>query len=302
MAKKKGCSSILFLIILFATVGTLAGKYIGEFSFRKPMVEFKSEKGLQYLEYETPIFQDHSYKSKIIATISPREVDVIDTYKGWRMIESEYGVYWIPPTGVIYNFGSGVMLDVPAEVQFPELKNGCEVVAAQMMLEKYGITLDKLEFASEIPKDDTPIQKSGNDITLWGDPEKGFVGDITGQESGYSINPKPLRKFLRNYVENPVDLTGVEPQTLEKYIRGGNPVVVWVTVNFRDRESNEMWMTPSGRVVKASFNTHAMTMVGFDESHYYFNDPYTGAKNYRVTKNRFYEVWSAMGKKAISIE
>lgn len=302
MAKKRGCGSFLFLIALFLALGIFAGKYIEGTFFRKPMVEFKSEKGLQYLEYETPVFQDKSYKSSIVGTISPREVDVLETYKGWRMVESEHGVYWIPPTGIVYNFGSAVMLDVPARNQFPELKNGCEAVAAQMMLEKYGITLDKLEFAGEIPKDDTQMQKAGEDITVWGDPEKGFVGDITGQSYGYSIYPKPLSKFLRNYVENPVDLTGVEPQTLEKYIRGGNPVVAWVTVNFKDRDSNEIWMTPSGKMVKGSFNTHAMTMVGFDENHYYFNDPYTGAKNYKVTKQRFYEVWSAMGKKAISIE
>lgn len=302
MGKKRGCGSVLFLILLFIAIGTAVGMYLGEITFRKPMVEFKSEKGLQYIEYETPVFQDHSYRSKIVGTIAPREVDVLDIYKGWRMIESEYGVYWIPPTGIVYDFDSTVMLDVPAENQFPELKNGCEAVAVLMMLEKYGTTLDKVEFAESIPKDKTPMQKMEDDITAWGDPEKGFVGDITGESEGYSINPKPMRKFLRGYVENPVDLTGMEPQTLEKYIRGGNPVVTWVTVNFRDRESYEMWMAPSGKMINASFNIHAMTMVGFDESNYYFNDPYTGAKNYKVSKSRFYEVWSAMGKKAISIE
>lgn len=302
MRKQMGCGFVFSIMLLFSALGIAAGIYFGEVLFKKPLVEFKSEKGIQYIEYETPIFQDNSYRSRIIGTIAPREVDVLDTYKGWRMIETEYGVYWIPPTGIVYDFDTTVMLDVPVESQFPELENGCEAVAALMMLEKYGVTLDKVEFAESIPKDSTPIQKVGDDITVWGDPEVGFVGDIKGNSSGYSINPKPLNEFLRGYVENPVDLTGVEPETLEKYIRGGNPVVTWTTVNFRDRSSYEMWMTPSGKMVNASFNIHAMTMVGFDENHYYFNDPYTGTKNYKVTKSRFYEVWSAMGKKAISME
>lgn len=299
---KKKLVYFSLLILLFTFVGINLGINIEEFIFRTPMVSFESEKGVQSLTQSTPIFKDKSYKSEILGFMSPQKVKVLYVSKGWRLIESEYGFYWLPPSEVFYDRSESVLMDVPIINQFPELRNGCEAVAALMMLRKFGVDTDKEKFSHSIPKDDTPLEKRGNDVTVWGDPEKGFVGDITGRAPGYSIDPKPLKRFLEKYVEKPVDLTGVEPEILERYLRAGNPVVTWTTVNFKDLDSYDTWVTPSKKVINATFNTHAMTMTGFDDKYYYLNDPYTGTKNYRVTKQRFLEVWNSLGKKAISLE
>lgn len=204
-----------------------------------------------------------------------------------------------------YNSDSKVIIDVPIESQFPELYNGCEAVAVLMMLEKHGLDLDKVEFADQIPRDYTELvtDEETGEILVWGDPDVGFVGDMKGEVGiGSSINPAPLVEFLKSYVDNPVNLTGSGTDVLEKYIRNERPVVVWVTVDFQDPGEYKDWQTSDGKKIHYSFGEHAMTLVGFDEQNYYLNDPYTGTKNYSVSKERFNEIWTQMGRQALSVE
>ena len=60
-----------------------------------------------------------------------------------------------------------------------------------MLLEYYtGRSLNKVDFANQMPFDTTRYQmEEGGKITVWGDPDIGFVGDVTGKRLGYSINP-----------------------------------------------------------------------------------------------------------------
>jgi uncharacterized protein YvpB len=81
-----------------------------------------------------------------------------------------------------------LILDVPLIAQNPELKYGCEVTSLAMVLQYAGIKVNKTELANSIKKDNDPliIGKGGN-IEHWGDPNDGFVGDITGKKKGYAV-------------------------------------------------------------------------------------------------------------------
>lgn len=267
--------------------------------------KFKSEKGVQMSgETAEPLFTDIGYTSDILANIEPREVDVINVKDGWREVTIDGMHGWLPPQSIHYDDDETVLIDVPVTSQFPEFHNGCEAVAVKMMFDAFGIEKDKSEVVDEFPKDETEVEFDdyGN-ISVWGDPDIGFVGSMPGQEEiGYSINPDPVVKYIGRYFENPVNLTGASNEVLERYLRAGNPVVVWITVGFSDVTTSTSWMTPDGREINGTFDTHAMTLVGFDQYNYYLNDPFTGTKDMQVSKARFNEVWAQLGSKAVSVQ
>ncbi len=266
---------------------------------------FRSEKGIQMSGNSSePLFSDIGYNNEILMDVAPREVDVTRVKDGWRKVNVDGIVGWLPPQSIEYNNDEAVIIDLPVTSQFPEFHNGCEAVSVKMLLDKFGFNLTKEGVVNEFPLDDTEVQfDEYGKISVWGDPDKGFVGSMVGQEDiGFSINPGPVVNYLGKYFENPVDLTNVDSSVLERYIRAGIPVVVWITVGFNDVNSSVSWMTPDGKEINGTFDTHAMTLVGFDQNNYYLNDPFTGTQNTQVSKERFVDAWGQLGNKAVSVQ
>lgn len=196
------------------------------------------------------------------------------------------------------------MIDAPLIKQKPELYSGCELTALTMLLQFYGVKKDKMALLPEMKKDPTQL-KLGKDgsIQYWGDPNIGFVGDITGKQRGYGIYHAPLFILLKKYIPSGQDLTGESFEAIEQKLYEGIPVIVWTTVSFTV-PSNEQWVvwdSPNG-LVKATFKEHSVLLVGYDEEHVYVNDPLSGLKKFKVEKQQFIASWEAMGKQALSYE
>lgn len=98
---------------------------------------------------------------------------------------------------------SAIRIDAPLVKQFPELYNGCEITSLAMLLQFYGINKGKMELAGEMKKDTTPMKTdTAGNITYWGNPDLGFVGDVTGKEKGYSIYHSALFDVLKTLYSN----------------------------------------------------------------------------------------------------
>lgn len=194
-----------------------------------------------------------------------------------------------------------ILIDAPLISQLPELKNGCEVTSLAMMLNYAGIEVDKMTLAKKVEKDTTPptYDKNGN-IIEWGDPDEGFVGDITGNNPGYSVDPEPLLGLINQYLPNKaLDLTEVSYDEIEKTLSKSIPIVVWVTCDFKDPSKNTQWDSDD-KTVNATFSQHAVLLTGYDEENIYYNDPHSNTKNKKVSKSSFIRIWQTMGKKALS--
>ena len=194
-----------------------------------------------------------------------------------------------------------VILDVPLISQLPELKNGCEITSLAMMFRFASIDVDKMTLASKVIKDNTPlVYDNSGKIVYWGNPSKGFVGDITGKKPGYSINPEPLRALMEEYIPNKsLILTDCEFSDIEKILVDNRPVIVWVTNDFKTPAREAQWLS-NGEVINANFSQHAVILTGFDEKNIYYNDPLSNTKNKSVDKTSFKNIWTMMGKKAVS--
>jgi len=195
---------------------------------------------------------------------------------------------------------ASAMITAPIISQFPELKSGCEITTLAMMLQYYGINKSKLGLLPEMKYDKTAYIVDSNDkITFWGNPNVGFVGDITGREKGYGIYHTALIDLLKKYIPSAVDLTGKSFETLEDKIEEGIPVEVWTTIHYQDSVEWMVWDTGLGPI-KTTLSEHAVLLVGYDKDNVYVNDPYTGLSQVKVNKALFIKTWEMMDKQAIS--
>jgi uncharacterized protein YvpB len=160
----------------------------------------------------------------------------------------------------------GKFLDVPIVSQLPELPSGCEITAVAMMLQYSGATVNKITLANEMPKHTS-------------NPNLGYVGDPF-KTSGYTINPSALVELTKKYAGSAVDLTGSDTSILENYLQSNKPVVVWLQSH--------------------GYTVHAVTLCGYNDKNFYYNDPLTGWKRVAIDKETFQAKWKAKNRMALS--
>lgn len=195
-----------------------------------------------------------------------------------------------------------VLLDVPIISQNPELANGCEVTSLAMLLRYAGVEIDKMTLADQIKKDPTPVIYEEEEIVSWGNPNDGFVGDITGNEIGFGVYTEPVLELLDQYLPNRgVDLTAKPYKEILKCIYENRPVILWVTSNFEFPTEYVEWDI-NGERIEVTLDEHAVLLVGYDDDYVYINNPLTGEKNQKIDKEQFFEVWNSMGSMAISYQ
>ncbi|WP_135547448.1 C39 family peptidase [Paenibacillus cymbidii] len=192
------------------------------------------------------------------------------------------------------------MLKAPAIAQYPELPAGCEITSLAMLLQYAGVSKGKMDLIADTPVDMTPIvMKADGKIVSWGNPNTGYVGDVTNRTRGFAIYHGPLLQVMQKYIKTGVDLTDGTFDDIERYVSAGMPVVVWTTIDFNLPSNWYIWDTPIGPI-RTTFSEHAVLMVGYDKDYVYVNDPRSGKAAVPVAKNQFVQSWEALGKQAIS--
>lgn len=242
----------------------------------------------------TPTFKYvNSLANKEVSLDYSQDIKDVSSAEVEESIEETVDDYMIPQK---------IILDVPLISQLPDLINGCEVTSLTMLLNYTGVSIDKNELVREVKIDTTPMVKdSDGNIIKWGNPNDGFVGDIEGYDkAGYSIYPKALLPLSNKYLNNTAkDLTGETVDTLIKYLSQKSPILVWVTTDFSVPDNFITW-TKNGKQIRATFSEHCVVLTGYDENSFYYNDPLNVGKNKVIDKETFEEVWSSMGKLALS--
>lgn len=144
---------------------------------------------------------------------------------------------------------SYVELDTPYVDQIAEgMPMGCEAASLYMAMRGKGYLQDVsyLDFIATMP------------LTS-GTPNDGFVGNPAWVDLSLyqSIYPMALACWGSQY-GNVADISGSSVWDLVEQLQAGNPVVVYVTVDFRPVVWSDWWFGP------AVDNAHVMTLVGYD--------------------------------------
>ena len=135
----------------------------------------------------------------------------------------------------------------------------CEVASLRSALAYQGVYVTEDELLEKLTFDTKdPITVDG----VWGDPERGFVGDVNGsifKRTGFGVYEKPIRDLALNYryaevIEN-ADLYKILGQ-----VKNGNPVIVWGLLS---RRAPVSWNTKDGRRIEVMPGEHARVVAGF---------------------------------------
>jgi uncharacterized protein YvpB len=224
----------------------------------------------------------HFKKGTIIKTTSKPS-------NGWVKISYNGKTAYVSCTFLKSVTASSVMiLNVPVVLQNPELPAGCEVTSLTMALQYKGVAIDKLTLAMKMP------------FTKTLDPNQGYVGSPYNG-TGYTINPVKLQELAKVYRSNSADLTGSSITTIEKEVRAGNPVLVWYTIGYGNVIDLNNFKYQNGKKYWWPQPLHCIVVTGVSSTGFYINDPLNGNKNYMIDKDRFNQVYSGMGKRALVV-
>lgn len=185
---------------------------------------------------------------------------------GWR----DEGIAWF---GLQGNGSDYVLLNAPYINQNSAgLPMGCEAAALLQALQTkgYARNYNLKSFIKEMP------------LAADNNPNHGFAGrpDTVMNNVYQSIFPAPLASWGSRYGKV-ANISGSSTNTLKQELRNGNPVVVYVTLNFAGPQyGNYFWGTGIN-------NAHIMTLDGYNQNSntYHVSDPNAG--KYWVAANKF---------------
>lgn len=166
-------------------------------------------------------------------------------------------------TGEIYYLNNNVV----SICQRPQLPTGCEITSWTMMVQYAGKRMNKITAANIMPR-------SGN-------PNYGFMGSpYSSSVHGLVVYPNGFAGITRRYLGNYKNLTGCSYTTIKNQLKKGHLVLVWLNgLN--------------------GFCSHTVTLTGYDESYFYYSNPWTGCKE-RFSYGYFGELWRGNGMRAMS--
>ncbi|MFN8551881.1 MAG: C39 family peptidase [Candidatus Obscuribacterales bacterium] len=155
-----------------------------------------------------------------------------------------------------------VKLPVPFFPQEHSLS--CEIACLRMALNYQGAHVSEQELIKVMPFDATT--KKGR---TWGDPNKGFVGDIDGEMcvNGYGVYWEPLALVGQHWRKTEIIEEGTA-QDLASNLTANRPVIIWGHSGTGVSHSVE-WETPLGKKISALQDEHARVVTGFagDKQH-----------------------------------
>lgn len=180
-----------------------------------------------------------------------------------------------------------VLLEVPFIDQRIQYPTGCECVSAVMALQYLGYEISVDTFIDDyMEKGELP--RNTEEGKIGPDPDRVFLGNpYTSEGYGcyagaiqlglerYLSEERPERKLYESAVLRDVPVE----ELAETYLKQGIPVIFWVGPRYEEDLQPEVWTdSQSGKTITWNYPEHCVVLVGYDQEHYYFNDPSRGAQ------------------------
>lgn len=220
------------------------------------------------------------------AGIDGQNINGVEIY-----IYEENEIYTKPQTPI----GNSKIIQAPFISQLGKYPTGCESVTTVMALNHIGIDISVDKFI------DSYLTKTGVPF----DPNISFGGNPRST-SGYGCYAPVIKKALdkalsgKNY-EAKV-LNNVSLKTLcSQYIDKGIPVILWATMYMNTPYISSTW-TYNGKTINWIAPEHCLLLVGYDSSHYIFNDPLTYQPQTYYSKSSVEVAYKGLNYQAIVLE
>lgn len=138
------------------------------------------------------------------------------------------------------------------------------------------------------------------------DPELAYAGDPAAG-LGFYCFAQPVAQGANAYLAaqgsalRAADITGVTGQGLLQYLRGGDPVIVWITKDLSaPRTGGCTWLlADTGETYVPYANLHCVVLAGWDGDTCTIADPLQGRR--RVDAAAFLQCFRQMGSRAVVV-
>lgn len=225
------------------------------------LIELDEEEHWVYLSSNRIYIRNYSHifdsidSREPVCTVAPQMVRIIEREGSWILIETWLGPKWLNSDAIRME----MLLDVaPLNQRTLGLPTGCEAIALAMMINfALGEEIDIHDLVAEIPRSR--------------DPHLGFRGDPY-TPNGFTVYPSALMEVTERHLGSAINMTGSTIEDLRVQLNSNRPVVVWI--------------------VGMGFYVHALTLTGYNEIGFFYNDPWTGRKDTFITYERFYTMWT----------
>lgn len=198
----------------------------------------------------------------------------------------------------IFSKETSPMLKVPYHRQEHSLS--CEIAALKMVLNFYDIKVSENDLLKNLPFDEKGPRLKDN---TWGDPDKGFVGNIDGAipNDGYGVYEKPIADLAEKFGRKAKIFDKPALSDVLAEVAAGHPVIAWGTLSSGKDIS---WKTKDGKFVKAIYGEHTRVIIGYSGSpenpaNIILLDPIYGQISW--SKEKFLKNWSLLDNKAVVI-
>ncbi len=153
---------------------------------------------------------------------------------------------------------------------------GCESVTAVMLLQYLGCNISIYDFIDNYLEKEPFTERDG--VMYGPSPYEKFAGDPYDREAMGCYAPviqKAMQRVLGDGFRV-LDETGSDiGYLLRSYIDRDMPVALWATIDLREIIVGPCWtLSDSGESFTWLSNEHCMLLVGYDDEHYIFNDPW----------------------------
>ncbi len=172
------------------------------------------------------------------------------------------------------------ILEAPYIDQTERWVYGCESISAVMLLQYLGLPVQPDEFIDTYLPRAQSTEKDG--VMYAADPADYYINDPR-DASGWGCYAPCICRALENVLDDygragdfaAVNETGrTAEQLCRTYIDAGLPVVFWATLDFGPCTPVRHWTLPDGRDFGWVGGEHCLLLVGYDDAHYWFNDPW----------------------------
>lgn len=188
-------------------------------------------------------------------------------------------------------------LNVQPETQYPNMPNGCEVTALEMLMKNRGYNI------SNETLNDRYLKKSGLNNA---DPNEAYIG--SPYKNGYYSYAKPIAEAANLYFKSIGVKTKAEDKTgmsifgvLNNVIFYKRPVAVWYTIDGKAPSFSKNYYTDKNGVRKYLYsNLHCVVVDGVGRGMVSFVDPIKGRQ--KVNFAKFTMLYYQMGQRSVVID
>lgn len=189
--------------------------------------------------------------------------------------------------------------------QLPELQSGCEITAANILLNYMGYHTEKADLLNFLPCSDDFKTVNGK---LYGpNPWKTFAGNPDADH--YGCYAPVLANTINEYLlsvdgrHTAYNLTGTSVNKLYSYVDHGLPIIVWVTTGMEQPTSGENWyLSDSGTNFQWTLKEHCMVLIGYNDKQAIFSDPLDKRGTVYYDKSLFEQRFQQMSSQAVGLD